>query len=51
MGRTLVTLSKINLRSSSRGKEEQMVIQQRSTRYTGPRITFYSKMNPNCSHA
>lgn len=50
LGRSLLNTSKINLKSKDGTKlEEEMLVQQRSSRYQGPRLTFYSKMNPKCS--
>ena len=50
LGRSLLNTSKINLKGRDGTKlEEQLLVQQRSSRYQGPRLTFYSKMNPKCT--
>lgn len=50
LGRSLLNTSKINLKSKDGTMlEEQLLVQQRPSRYQGPRLTFYSKMNPKCS--
>lgn len=50
LGRSLLSTSKINLKSKDGTQlEEELLVQQRSSRYQGPRLTFYSKMNPKCS--
>jgi hypothetical protein len=49
MGRTVLNLSKINLKNNREliEKEEDELL-GRAKRYQGPRISFYSKMNPLC---